>query len=91
MSEQAAHTWNPSKWSIVRGILEAVTVGFLFWIAGSLIEAKQVNAILMYKIDTVVANTADFPAYKIKTAENSIEISQLKEQVKELYKVREMR
>lgn len=80
-----------SKVSIVRGVLEAVIVAALIWTGSTLVAVRVDNATMKQQLTTLVANTADFPAYKIKTAENSLEIRTLKDDVKELKLVRDMR
>ena len=80
-----------SKLSAVRGVLEAVIVAALLWTGSTLVAVRTDNAVMQNQLATVVANTADFPAYKIKTAENALEITQLKDDVKELRSVRNMK
>jgi hypothetical protein len=80
-----------SKVSMIRGVLEAVIVAALIWTGSTLVAVRVDNATMKQQLTTLVANTADFPAYKIKTAENTLEIATLKDDVKELRTVRNMR
>jgi cell division protein FtsB len=80
-----------NKLSMVRGVLEAIIVASLLWTGSTLVAVRVDNATMKEQLSTVVTNTADFPAYKIKTAELSLEINQLKDDVKDLKAVRNMR
>ena len=80
-----------NKVSFIRGVLEAVIVAALIWTGSTLVAVRVDNATMKQELSTLLANTADFPAYKIKTAENTLEIAGLKDEVKELRTVRNMR
>jgi hypothetical protein len=80
-----------SKVSMFRSLLEAVMVAGLLWTGTTLVAVRTDNAVMTSKLEDIARNTADFPAYKIKTAENGIRIASLEDEVKELRSVRNMR
>jgi hypothetical protein len=82
---------NLNKVSMFRSVLEAVMVAGLIWTGSTLVAVRTDNAVMQNQLTTVIANTADFPAYKIKVAENSLRISALEVEVKDLRSVRNMR
>lgn len=77
--------------SVIRGVLEAVIVAALLWTSSTLVSLKVDNGILKSQLSTIVVNTSDLPALRVNQAQLKIEMSMVKEDIKDLKQVKNLR
>lgn len=77
--------------SVIRGVLEAIIVAALLWTGSSLVDLKVDNGVLKSQLNQLLDNTSDLPSIRKSVVRHDIEITALKEKVKELEQVKNLK
>lgn len=80
-----------SKLQKIRGILEAVIVAALLWTGSSLIALREQNAVMSAQLTMIQSQLLDVPAMKLELAEHGVEITRLKEDMRDTRSVRNLK
>jgi hypothetical protein len=80
-----------SKLQKIRGVLEAVIVAALLWTGSSLIALREQNAVMSAQLTMIQSQLLDVPAMKLELAEHGVEITRLKEDMRDTRSVRNLK